>query len=144
MFPLRTPRKTLLLIIGALAVVLVSVLPAFAGYATFSASYGGKTCNGYGATGAPPGYAYSSTDATSASGLLLSQCLRGLSYVEYCDDWGCFFRYPGYANSYMYDQVNTAYSSHAEHVLAVPIDGSSWYYNSLCTASWGSGSTSCP
>lgn len=109
--------------LAAAAIVVGGASTSLAGYGLFQASYGGKTCTGYGATGAPPSYAYSATDATTASGLSLSECLRGIPLVEYCDQWGCFTRGPFYDTAYVYDSIAGAYSSQSNHVLAVPIGG---------------------
>jgi hypothetical protein len=122
----------------------MSVAPVLAGYVSLSASYNGNTCNGYGMTSAPPGYSYASTNATTASGVPLSACVRGIPLVEFCDAWGCYDVFAGYSTSYMYVEDPIGYSAHAQHVLAVPIDASSSYAVLDCTSSWTSGSTSCP
>lgn len=117
--------------------------PSHAGYAGLAAGYGGAACYGYGATGAPPGYAYAATDATSSTGTPLGTCMRGVPLVEYCDAWGCYSDYPGYATSYVYHEGGLAFSSQAFHMIGVPAGGS-YVYDSECTASWGGGTSPCP
>lgn len=134
-------RRTL--IAAVVALIALCVFPVEAGLGVFSSSFGGATCGGYGATGAPAGYAYSSTDADWSSGTPLSSCFRGIPEAKYCDDWGCYFRYAGYATTYMYDYGAGAYSSHAMHLLGVPV-GQSWYAQWVCTRSWTGGTSACP
>jgi hypothetical protein len=117
---------------------------ALAGYGNFSASYSGKTCNGYGATGADAYGAYAMTNATSASGLSLSECRRGFPWIEYCDEFGCFLRPVAPKFEFLWDEISGAYSSHAFHELGFLLYPNAYYVDHICTASWSGGTSSCP
>jgi hypothetical protein len=137
---------------GAIAAILAAVAiiggglvasTALAGFGNISTSYDGKTCAGYGATGDPPSGANAVTDATSASGLDRSECLRVIDKVRYCDEWGCYYKYNLASFAYLIDSSAGAYDSWAKHSLGVPI-GMFYVTTSTCTASWVGGTYSCP